>query len=173
MPPAAQKQGRRASRPIYSRGDMMKNRRQELILQAVEKGGVSTQEQIIAYLRAHGEPAAQATVSRDIKVLGLRKRSGPGGGGYELPQAGAEEARRRRAVLSSAILSVDGAGYIACIRCSPGMAQGVCAALDAMPPEGVVGSLAGDDSIFLLCRGETEMRAVREVIEQYAANADD
>jgi len=143
-------------------------------LQAVEKGGVSTQEQIIEYLRARGEPAAQATVSRDIKVLGLRKKTGPGGRmAYEPPQAGAEDARRRRAVLGSAILSVDGAGHIACVRCSPGMAQGVCAALDAMPPEGVVGSLAGDDSIFLLCRGEDEMRKVREEIEKYAANPND
>jgi len=152
----------------------MKNRRQQLILQAVEKGGVSTQEQILAYLRAHGEPAAQATVSRDIKVLGLRKGAGPGGRTtYELPQADAEDARRRRAVLGSAILSVDGAGHIACVRCSPGMAQGVCAALDAMPPEGVVGSLAGEDTIFLLCRGEAEMRAVREVIERYATSFND
>ena len=151
----------------------MKNRRQELILQAVEKGGVSTQEQIIEYLRTHGEAAAQATVSRDIKVLGLRKKAGPGGRTvYELPRAGAEDARRRRAVLSSAILSVDGAGNIACVRCTAGMAQGVCAALDAMPPEGVVGSLAGEDTIFLLCRGEAEMRAVREVIEKYATEFD-
>ena len=152
----------------------MKNRRQQLILQAVEKGEVSTQEQVIAYLRAHGEHAAQATVSRDIKVLGLRKKPGPGGrAAYTLPQTGAEEARRRRAVLGGAILSVDGAGNIACIRCVEGMAQGVCASLDALPPEGVVGSIAGDDTIFLLCRGEAEMRAVREVIEGYAAEFND
>ena len=152
----------------------MKNRRQQLILQAVERGRVSTQEQIMDYLRAHGEPAAQATVSRDIKVLGLRKSAGPGGAGaYELPRADAEEARRRRAVLSSAIVSVDGAGNIACVRCSAGMAQGVCAALDAMPPEGVVGSIAGDDSIFLLCRGEAEMRAVLEGVKQYATELND
>ena len=148
----------------------MKNRRQQLILQAVEKGAVSTQEQIIEYLRAHGEPAAQATVSRDIKVLGLRKSQGQNGRtAYMPPQTGAEEVRRRRAVLGSAILSVDGAGNIACIRCVEGMAQGVCASIDAAPPEGVVGSLAGDDTIFLLCRGEAEMRAVREVIAGYAA----
>jgi len=152
----------------------MKNRRQELILQAVEKGGVSTQEQIIEYLRTHGEAAAQATVSRDIKVLGLRKKAGPGGRTvYELPRAGAEDARRRRAVLSSAILSVDGAGNIACVRCTAGMAQGVCAALDAMPPEGMMGSLAGEDTIFLLCRGEAEMRGVQEVIKRYATEFDD
>jgi len=152
----------------------MKNRRQELILQAVEKGGVSTQEQIMDYLRAHGENAAQATVSRDIKVLGLRKSAGPGGRGvYELPQAQAETARRHRAVLGSSILAVDGAGNTVCVRCTAGMAQGVCASLDAMPPEGVIGSLAGDDSIFLLCRGEAEMRAVREEIERYAAEFND
>ena len=151
----------------------MRNRRQELILQAVEQGGVSTQEQILAYLRAHGEDAAQATVSRDIKALGLRKKAGPGGGGgYELPQAGAEDARRRRALLGSAILSVDGAGNIACVRCVAGMAQGVCAALDESPPQGVVGSLAGDDTIFLLCRGEDEMRAVREEMERYVTEPD-
>ncbi|MCL2299706.1 MAG: hypothetical protein FWC27_06115 [Firmicutes bacterium] len=151
----------------------MKNQRQELILQAVEKGGVSTQEQILAYLRAHGEAAAQATVSRDIKVLGLRKKAGPGGRTvYELPRAGAEDARRRRAVLSGAILSLDGAGNIACVRCAAGMAQGVCAALDAMPPEGVVGSLAGEDTIFLLCRGEAEMRAVLEEVKALAAEFD-
>jgi len=152
----------------------MKNRRQELILQAVEKGGVSTQEQILAYLRAHGEAAAQATVSRDIKALGLHKKAGPGGRTvYELPRAGAEEARRRRAVLSSSIVSVDGAGNIACVRCTAGMAQGVCAALDAMPPEGVVGSLAGEDTIFLLCRGETEMHAVREEVKALATEFND
>jgi len=145
----------------------MKNRRQQLILQAVEQGAVSTQEQILAYLRAHGEEAAQATVSRDIKVLGLRKSAGPGGRtAYEMPQSSLESARRR-AVLGSSILSVDGAGNIACIRCVAGMAQGVCASLDANPPEGVVGSIAGDDTIFLLCRGEEEMRRVREEIERY------
>ena len=151
----------------------MKNRRQQLILQAVERGAASTQEQILEYLRAHGEEAAQATVSRDIKGLGLRKSAKAGGGGaYELPQAATESARRR-AVLGSAILSIDGAGNIACIRCVEGMAQGVCASLDAAPPEGVVGSLAGDDTIFLLCRGEAEMRAVREEIKTYVEQFND
>jgi len=150
----------------------MKNRRQQLILQAVEKGAVSTQEQIIEVLRAHGEAAAQATVSRDIKVLGLRKSAGPGGRMvYEMP-ASTIEAARRRTVLGSSILSIDGAGNIACIRCVAGMAQGVCASLDANPPQGVVGSLAGDDTIFLLCRGEDEMRAVREEILEYVAEFD-
>jgi transcriptional regulator of arginine metabolism len=151
----------------------MKNRRQQLILQAVERGAVSTQEQIIDYLRTHGEEAAQATVSRDIRVLGLRKSAGPGGRtAYGLPR-GAAEAARRRSVLGSAILSVDGAGNIACIRCVEGMAQGVCASLDANPPQGVVGSLAGDDTIFLLCRGDAEMRSVLEVVRNYVTELDD
>ena len=128
----------------------MKNRRQQLILQAVERGAVSTQEQIIEVLRIHGEEAAQATVSRDIKVLGLRKSAGPGGRTvYELPPSSIEAARRRT-VLGSSILSVDGAGNIACVRCVEGMAQGVCASLDAMELSGVVGTLAGDDTIFIV-----------------------
>lgn len=151
----------------------VKNSRQELILQAVETGEVTTQEQLIAYLRARGLPATQATVSRDVKALGLRK-SAAAGGRYVLPQAQAQQdtAQRHRAVLGSFIRSVDGAGHIVCVRCSVGMAQAVCAALDLMPPEGIVGSLAGEDTIFLLCRSEAEMHAVREEITQYAAQFD-
>lgn len=147
----------------------MKNRRQALILQAVEQGGIGTQEQLIAYLQKHGAPATQATVSRDIKELGLSKIAGPDGRvRYQAPPT-ATDLHRQRTVLCSFILSVSGAGNIVCVQCRAGMAQAVCASLDALPPEGVLGSLAGEDTIFLLCRGEAEMRAVREGIKEYVA----
>jgi len=143
----------------------MKTKRQELILRAVETGNISTQEQLLAYLHARGIEATQATVSRDVRELGLRKSRG-GKTVYEFA-SGEEQAQNRRkylAILASSVLLVDGAGHIVCVRCAPGMAQGACAALDAMPQEGVVGSLAGEDTIFLLCRDETSMRAVQAEI---------
>ncbi len=151
----------------------MRNRRQELILQLVEREDISTQEQLLSFLNSHGEQATQATISRDIKLLGLQKNTRRGGRMcYEAPNTPAETARRHKSVLGGFILSVSGAGNIVCVRCSAGMAQGVCAALDANPPEGMIGSLAGEDTIFLLCRGEDEMHTVREEIIRYAAEYD-
>jgi len=152
----------------------MKNKRQELILESVQRGDVSTQEQILEYLRAHGCDATQATVSRDMKDLGLRKAVKRGGRAvYEITPAKADGFRRKyQGILASAVESVDGAGNIGCVHCGPGMAQSACAAIDAMPPEGLVGSLAGEDTVFLLCRSEERMRAIQEELRQNVANAD-
>ena len=145
----------------------MKTKRQELILRAVETGDISKQEQLLAYLHAHGMEATQATVSRDVRELGLRKSVKKGGKTVYKFTSGEEQAKNRRkylAILTSSVQLVDGAGHIVCVRCTPGMAQGACAALDAMPPAGVVGSLAGEDTIFLLCRDEAAMQAVQAEI---------
>ena len=147
----------------------MKNKRQELILRAVAGGDISTQEQLLAYLQANGMNATQATVSRDMRELRLRKSARRGG--LAVYEAAPEEEKNEkyRMILQNAIEDVDGAGNIACVRCSAGMAQSACAAIDAMPPEGLLGSLAGEDTIFLLCRDEAHMRAVQEEIRQYVA----
>jgi len=150
----------------------MKTKRQELILRAVETGEISTQEQLLAYLHTHGTEATQATVSRDVRELGLRKSVKRGGKTFYEFASEEEQARNRQrylAILASAVLLVDGAGHTVCVRCAPGMAQGACAALDAIPPEGVVGSLAGEDTIFLLCRDEASMQAVQAGIRAMLA----
>jgi len=156
----------------------IKTRRQELILQAVEQGAIATQEQLLDYLRGKGIDATQATVSRDMKELRLRKAVRRGGRAvYEVAPARKEDdspaLRKYRAILSGAVEGVDGAGNIVCVRCGPGMAQGACAAIDALPIEGIVGTLAGDDTIFLLCRAEEYMLAVQEEIRNYAAELND
>ena len=150
----------------------MKIKRQELILEAVRREEVSTQEQLLDYLRAHGVDATQATVSRDMKELGLRKTVKRGGPAvYEAAPEQADSFQRKyRGILAGAVESVDGAGNIVCVHCGPGMAQSACAALDAIPPEGIVGSLAGEDTVFLLCRSEELMRAVQEEILRLMQN---
>ena len=151
----------------------MKNRRQELILQAVAQGEIATQEQLLEYLQQHGMVATQATVSRDIKQLRLRKVVKRGRAVYEAVQELDDRTRMLRTMLYNAVEGVDGAGNIVCVRCSNGMAQSACVAIDAMPPEGLVGSLAGEDTIFLLCRSEAHMQAVQEEIRQYVTELDD
>jgi len=143
----------------------MKNDRQTLILRAVEDGNIATQAQLIVYLQQHGILATQATVSRDITQLRLRKS----GMFYEVaPKEEESQLRKWRNMLQNAIESVDGSGNIVCVRCSSGMAQSACVAIDAMPPKGLVGSLAGEDTVFLLCRDEAAMLAIQEELRQYA-----
>jgi transcriptional regulator of arginine metabolism len=145
---------------IRQGGDSMKIRRQEMILQAVATGTISTQEQLLSYLLEHGLNATQATVSRDMKDLGLQKSKRGGKNYYEAAQK-SEVTPVENLFLMEAIRSVDGAGNMVCLRCRSGMAQAVCAALDNAPLPGVLGSLAGEDTIFLLCSGEEAMRAVK------------
>ena len=142
----------------------MKRRRQELLLRAVAQGNISTQEQLLSFLQQQGVAATQATVSRDMKELRLRKT----GLYYEVePKEEESLMQKYRNMLHNAIEGVDGAGNIVCVRCSTGMAQSACVAIDAMPPEGLVGSLAGEDTVFLLCRTEAHMFAIQEEFRQY------
>jgi len=152
----------------------MKTKRQELILRAVAQGDITTQEQLLDYLQANGMVATQATVSRDMKELRLRKAVKRGGRAvYEVAPEEEDHTRKYRTILQNAIEDVDGAGHIVCVRCSSGMAQSACVAIDAMPPEGLVGSLAGEDTVFLLCRDEACMQAVQEEIRKYVNEPND
>jgi len=150
----------------------MKARRQELILRAVAQGDIATQEQLLDYLQQHGIAATQATVSRDIRELRLRKVMRRGQAVYQVAVED-DLAYKYRQMLRNAVESVDGAGHTVCVRCSTGMAQSACVAIDAKPPEGLVGSLAGEDTIFLLCRSEAHMQAIQEEIRQYVTELDD
>ncbi|MDR1928221.1 MAG: arginine repressor [Oscillospiraceae bacterium] len=153
----------------------MKKERHALIMKAVAEENIATQEQLRQYLLTHGTNATQATVSRDIKDLRLTKTKRQGQNCYQAAEEliGDANRRRQRAMFASVVQTVDSAGHTVCLLCSAGMAQGVAAALDAMRPEGVIGSLAGDDTIFLLCRSEAFALQVQEEIQQYAAKLDD
>lgn len=155
----------------------MKQRRRELILQAVREQAISNQEQLLAWLAANGIAATQATVSRDIRDLGLKKSARRGGVAcYAAPPEETQNARRR-ALLANSVIGAEAVGNIVCVRCGQGLAQGACAALDEIAREGaeledVAGTLAGEDTIFLLCRGEAAAAWVREVIDRHAAKPD-
>ena len=150
----------------------MKQHRRELILQAVREQAISTQEQLLAWLAANGIEATQATVSRDIRDLGLKKSAKRGAAAcYAAPP---EESRssRRHALLANSVLGTEAVGNIVCVRCGLGLAQAACTALDEIGLEDVAGTLAGEDTIFLLCRGEAAAGRVREEIDRHAAKPD-
>ncbi|MDR2648010.1 MAG: hypothetical protein LBB67_07820 [Oscillospiraceae bacterium] len=153
----------------------MKNQRRKLILKAVREEEITTQEQLREYLLDHGVCATQATVSRDIRDLRLIKtKRGNGKTTYEAPQATATaDLLVYQMILNNSLLSADYAGNIVCVRCGAGMAQGACAAIDAIKMQGVVGTLAGEDTIFILCRDEAQARIVMDEIVVCAAETDE
>ncbi len=150
----------------------MKKKRLELILKTIELQDIGTQEELLAVLREHGLDVTQATVSRDIKELGLVKSMGHNGKyRYSAPKAVSNEAvKSLHNIIAPSVLWVDYAVNTVVIKCFAGMAQAVCAAIDTMDFNGVVGTLAGDDTIFVLCRTEELavdfMHSVRDLISK-------
>ena len=130
----------------------MKKRRQEAILEIIEKYDLSTQDELLQKLKDSGFDATQATVSRDIKELRLVKTMGTNGQyKYAVTKTESDELLSKfRSIFAQSVVSADYAGNTIVIRCYTGMAQAACAAFDSMHWEGLVGTLAGDDTILLV-----------------------
>ena len=133
----------------------MKSVRQRAILDIIQSRDIDTQEQLLEELRARGFTTTQATISRDIKELRLVKElTGSGGYRYALSErkTASTSDTRLRNIFKEGVISVDVAQNIVVVRTMPGLASAACSALDNMEIEGVVGTLAGDDTGILIMR---------------------
>lgn len=141
----------------------MKEKRHRKILEIIRSTDVFTQEELQSILEEHGFKVTQATVSRDIRELKLIKVINSNGMyRYSLPESENEIKRLKlKGIFEGSVESLDYAGNIAVVKCHTGMAQAVCASLDSMKYEQVVGTIAGDDTIFILLK--TEKKAVQFV----------
>lgn len=150
----------------------MKKKRQETILEIIDQYKLSTQDELLQKLKECGFEATQATVSRDIKELRLVKTmSDTGEYRYTVTKTESDElVSKYRSIFIHSVVSADFAGNMLVIRCYTGMANAACAAFDSMHWDGLVGTLAGDDTIFALCRTEgyaSQMKeAIRRLIEK-------
>ena len=108
----------------------MKKRRQEAILEIIEKYDLSTQDELLQKLKDSGFDATQATVSRDIKELRLVKTMGTNGQyKYAVTKTESDELLSKfRSIFAQSVVSADYAGNTIVIRCYTGMAQAACAA---------------------------------------------
>ena len=134
----------------------MKTRRQAKILDLIQSHAIDTQEELLRWLRDEGFGITQATISRDIKELRLVKTlSGDGKYRYSTGRNDSVDMSSKfYHLFSDSVLSVDYAMNLVVVQCIVGMAQAVCAALDSLGREGIVGTIAGDDTIFIAMRGE-------------------
>ena len=133
----------------------MKPGRQNVIYEIIAEQEIETQHQLLEALAARGIRSTQATLSRDIKDMGLVKQLGPNGTyRYAIAgRSGDEEAHQRlKTIFRESVLSFDVAQNLLVVKTLPGLAMAACSAIDANHIEAMVGSIAGDDTAFLAMR---------------------
>jgi len=155
---------------------MSGNARREVVRQLVASGRFHSQADIVAALAERGMHATQATVSRDLAALGALRGSRGGHTVYLLPDdvLGVPEAagmERLRRLIGDLPLIIDEAPPLLVLRTSPGAAHVIASAIDLGFLPGVVGSVAGDDTIFVACRDRDSLKTLRTLLESIRGSA--
>ena len=149
----------------------MKTIRQSKMLELIRKNEIETQEELLAYLLQEGFAVTQATVSRDIRELKLTKiATANGKQKYAvLNDTAMDLSEKYVRVLKDGYISMDMAQNILVIKTVSGMANAVCAAIDAMNIHEIVGTIAGDDTIMCAIRTTEDtvaiMKKLRKIVE--------
>ncbi len=136
-----------------------RQQRQEAIRRIVRGDRIRTQRALVDQLRDQGYECTQATVSRDITEMGLRKLPE---GVYVL----AEDLHLQRMV-RDLVKDVKSSGNLVLVKAQSGTAPGVAAALDAAELEGILGSVSGDDTILVVMTGEVEGLRIVETLDKF------
>jgi transcriptional regulator of arginine metabolism len=144
----------------------MKQLRQRAIRDLVEQRPIRTQQELAAALRERGFRATQATVSRDVAELGLGKASREGRAAYVIPprlrDAEISGEDRLRRLLVDVPVEFRVADLLLVIKTLPGSAHAVAAALDRTRWPEIVGSIAGDDTVFVATGDRSSVRRLRD-----------
>jgi len=153
---------------------MPRSRRLALLAQILGGRRFSSQEELARALGKAGVSVTQATLSRDLRSLGVGKR--PDGSGktvYELPGPATETLDRERQLLDlkTFVNSVRVAQNLMIVRTPPGHANGVARAIDLANYEGVVGSVAGDDTVLVVLEDAAGARRVKRQLDSIAGRA--
>lgn len=143
--------------------------RRDQVRRLIAAGGIHTQAELVAALATRGVEVTQATISRDLAGLGVVRGSRGGRLTYLLPDdltdgTGAAQARLRR-LLADLPLSIAETAPLVVLRTSPGAANAIASSIDLSNWEDVVGTIAGDDTIFVACTDASAMRRFRARLE--------
>jgi len=150
----------------------MKSRRHKLIREIIEQQNIETQHQLTEALSRYGMHVTQATISRDIKDLGLVKiATGENSFCYGFPpgMTTVNTFDRVKRMLRDNLIRVEIARNMLVLKSLPGTAQGVAFCLDGLSWKEVVGSIAGDDTIFVAVRDDADLIGLAERIRSLMA----
>lgn len=146
--------------------EVMKQLRQRAIRDLIEQRTIRTQQELAAALRERGFRATQATISRDVSELGLGKGSREGRPAYVLPprlrDAEVSGEDRLRRLIADTPVEFRVADLLLVVKTLPGSAHAVAAALDRTRWPEIVGSIAGDDTVFVATPDRTAVRRLRD-----------
>jgi transcriptional regulator of arginine metabolism len=146
-----------------------KRARQSKILDLIAHRPVRTQQELAGLLKEIGVETTQSTLSKDIKDLGLIKAPDEGGGVRYCAPIQAAAPHRQDLLLRELLdfmTACESAGNLVVLRTTAGNAQGVCAVIDTMKWSEVVGTVAGDDTIFIACKIPAHAQEIQERIER-------
>jgi transcriptional regulator of arginine metabolism len=137
---------------------MDKERRQHKILSLIRARRIGTQQELAAQLGRAGVVATQSSISRDLEELGVVKQQGR----YTLPQAANGAAAR-------GLLALEAAGdCLVVAKCEPGLASAVAVEIDRAPLEEIVGTIAGEDTVFIaVSERKAQRAAIRKIWELF------
>ena len=144
----------------------MKTQRHAAILRVVRDRRIESQDELRQALVDEGFVVTQATLSRDIRELGLAKLADPGGGAYYThPHRGAVRPELGQ-VLPALLVSVDGVGPFLVLKTASGSAGAVTEALDQVGWSEVIGTIAGDNTVLVITRSERQRQQIASRIQQ-------
>ena len=162
-----------AGRPGYVSA-FMKVKRQSAILELVDGEAITSQEQLRSRLRQRGIEATQATLSRDIRELGLIKR--PVDGAYRRPgfseaQATTDNGNGFRRAVEEYLRSHETVDQLLVMKTDTGQAQPLAVAVDRARLPEIVGTIAGDDTILVICRSSAHAAALAKRLDELMVHA--
>jgi len=140
--------------------------RQSVILEVLRSRTVQTQAQLAQELRRRRITATQATISRDLRQLRVARVPAADGPRYLPPAEGPDVEARLVAALTSQLTTLEVVGSIVVLQTLSGGAQVVAAAVDALALSQVAGTIAGDDTVFVLARSGGGAKAVERRLQE-------
>jgi transcriptional regulator of arginine metabolism len=151
---------------------MSKNQRQHRITKLLESRAVTSQPQLVSLLGAEGIRATQTTVSRDLEELGAVKVRLPGGdSAYALPELPTQQIApgdHLRRILGEWVVEVAESGRLVVLRTPPGCAHVVASAIDRSGMDGVLGTVAGDDTLLVVASQDRDGSQVADRMRELA-----
>lgn len=154
-------------RGLHSRVMTSRQERRQRILELISRNQIENQEQLQALLAVEGVTTTQATISRDLRDLGVTKSPW----GYQvirIDDAGRNEAKALRRTLKGDVVSIDRAASIVVIRTAPGLAKALAIQIDQARFPQCVGTIADDETIFIATRSTSQAGEFKRYLEQLA-----
>ncbi len=142
----------------------MKRQRQSEIIAIISEYEIENQEMLRKILAERGYNVTQATLSRDINDLALEKAVSETGVSCYM-RAKKVNKRNFENIFTQAVTHIEAAGNIVCVKCHSGLANAVCTTFDSMNIESVVGTISGDDTIFILAKTEADAKKLASLLK--------